>query len=131
MSPTDGKTPNPSSDHLPLERLVAAAPAILYQFRLAPDGSFSIPFISPRIESFAGIPASTLEEEASTALGLIHPEDLPTFNEAVRESAERVEPFHLEFRGVRDGDVRWVESQEAKDRLKMSMALLGIEFFSE
>ncbi len=91
-------------------RLAENAPAVLFQFRMTPDGSYSLPFISERVQAMAGVPAEDVMRDPSALEAFLYPDDRAVVNRTVMESAARMEPFHLECRGLRKGEVVWVEA---------------------
>ncbi len=97
-------------------RLAESAPAVLFQFRMGSDGSFSVPYISERVETLSGVPAEAIMADAEALFALLHPEAVPSFRQAVLESAHRLEPFQMELRGRRkSGDEVWVDARSTPE----------------
>ena len=99
-----------------LAKIASTAPGIIYSFRLRPDGSTCIPYVSPTIEEFGGVRADDLVEDASPLLRLIHPEDLVHVQKSIAESARTMAPWRIEFR-VRHPikGLFWVEGQSTPE----------------
>ncbi len=101
-----------------LSRLTAHLPGIVYQFRMAPDGHFTVPFISEGIRDRYGLVPERLAEDASLLLKLVHPNDRAAFNSSILESARTLQPWHSEFRIVLPtGDVCWHAGASRPERL--------------
>ena len=108
-------------DRLVLERrlsmLAAMSPAVMYTFRLAPDGTMTFPFASARFAQLFGVPAAELELDANAALSRIHADDLPRVLTSIQKSAADDTPWIEELRFVHpDGDTMWVEGRATPTR---------------
>ena len=90
-------------------RLAENSPAAVFQFRMAPDGAFSFPYVSEAIESLTGVSAVEAMRDPDLLLGAIHPQDQRPFRESVHESARTLAPYHRVVRHIRDGEVAWAE----------------------
>ena len=75
-----------------------SAPAAIYQFRLHPDGTFSIPFLSRDFALRYDFDQGAPEEMASRFFSRVHADDLEPLRLAVTHSARTLEPFFFEFR---------------------------------
>jgi PAS domain S-box-containing protein len=80
------------------ERIVATAPGAICSFRLRPDGTACFPYASPRIEDLLGMTVEELAHDAAPVFARIHPEDLPTVEAAIAESARTMTEWRCEFR---------------------------------
>jgi len=93
-----------------LSKVAASVPGLIYSFRLAPDGTASMPYASPAILDLYGItPAAVAHSFAPIAAG-IHPADAPGVQASIEASARRLTPWHAEFRyrHPHKGEI-WVE----------------------
>ncbi len=64
---------------------------------------------SERIYEFHGLALDAFGGRVEDFAALVHPEDGPRVNEAIRQAVEEAAPFGLEFRIVRPGgEVRWI-----------------------
>jgi len=100
-----------------LAKIAANAPGIIYTFRLRPDGSSCLPYVSPTLEDFFGMPAEGLEEDASALLNLVHPDDRARMHESIAESARTLLSWRMEFRlqHPRKGWF-WIEGRSTPER---------------
>jgi len=94
-----------------LETLVANVPGAIYRCALSSD--WKVEFMSGGIEQITGYPAAEfIGNEGRSFLSVIHPDDAPVVDKAVRASVTRREPFVLEYRLITaDGEMRWVHEQ--------------------
>jgi len=81
-----------------LSRLMAAAPGIVYSFRLRPDGSTCMPYASPKLEEIIGLRPEEVREDASCAFDLIHPDDLAQVQASIRDSASTLKQWARVYR---------------------------------
>jgi PAS domain S-box-containing protein len=91
-----------------IARIAKVAPAILHSFRIGPDGRRSFPFGAERVAALYGVSVDALNEDASTALQRLHPDDRWLL-ERIDTSRRTLTPMRAEYR-VRHptrGDV-WV-----------------------
>jgi signal transduction histidine kinase/ActR/RegA family two-component response regulator len=95
-----------------LARVAAMSPSVLHSFRLAPDGTMSFPYASPRIQEIYGISPGQLEEDASFIERLWHPDDVARLRAALDESARTLNTWQQQFRVVHPqrGEI-WIEGQ--------------------
>jgi len=84
-------------------------PAIVYQFKMSHDKSFSFPYVSERILGLMGVSAQEVMRDASNLINRVHPEDLEMFVEKVMISASNLTPYHEIFRCVKGETTVWVE----------------------
>jgi len=102
--PSDPARRVSSDDHRPLEspvsleRLAAAVPGVLYTFRLRPDGTSCLPYVSPTVEALFGLRPEQLHDTADRIWELVHPDDLPGLLASITESARELVPWNTEFR---------------------------------
>ena len=90
-------------------RISENTPAVVYQFKMTPDGAFTFPYVNDAVKSIMGVAAEDVKRDSSNLLGVIHPEDQKMFLEGVMKSAETLETYHEIFRCLKDGKVIWVE----------------------
>ncbi len=98
-------------------RLSEKSPAVVYQFRMAPDGTFSFPFINTAVNSIMGFPAKAVMENSSVFLAMVHPEDRDSFFEGVLKSARDLEPYHESIRYLNGGVERWLEARSTPEMM--------------
>lgn len=81
-----------------LRDVTAAPPGAVYQARLEPSGLLRFTWLSAAMAELLEVPVDELLQDASRAITLIHPDDLPRYEQSVRRSAELLEPWHYECR---------------------------------
>lgn len=105
-------------NHTLLSSLTEQSPGALYQFRMSPDGRFSMPFASAKITRHFGITPKELQEDTSKLFKAIHPEDLEGVLTSIRESAQTLKIWTHEFRIVLpDGSTVWQNASSSPERL--------------
>jgi PAS domain S-box-containing protein len=102
------------------ERLVKIAenvPGVIYAFQLRLDGSSSFPYCSPKFEDIYGVHSEDIGNDASPTFKYIHPDDIGRMNESFVKSADRMSPWHEEFRVLhpRKGQI-WIEGKSTPER---------------
>ncbi|HYN79219.1 MAG TPA: PAS domain S-box protein [Lamprocystis sp. (in: g-proteobacteria)] len=93
-----------------LARIAATVPGVICSFRLAPDGTASMPYANPAMRDLYGIePAAVAESFAPIAMH-IHPADAPLVQAAIEASARALSPWFAQFRyrHPQKGEI-WVE----------------------
>ncbi len=100
------------------KRLSENSPAVVYQFRMTPDGEFTFPYISNAVESIMGVAAQKVLQSPSEFLDMIHPEDQNVFLDGILESAKSLELYHAVIRYLKDGEERWVEARSTPNLLE-------------
>ncbi|MGZ8157799.1 MAG: PAS domain S-box protein [Methylobacter sp.] len=81
-----------------LTKVAATVPGVICSFRLSPDGSASMPYASPVIESIYGFSADVVAEDFSPVFARIHTGDIEHVNETMAESARTLQPWRDTFR---------------------------------
>ncbi|HVP30026.1 MAG TPA: PAS domain-containing protein [Myxococcota bacterium] len=100
-----------------LRHIATQIPGAVYQFRLAPDGSYSFPYISDGVFGLYGVTAEEAYADPGSIFQRIDPEDAAAHGESIRRSAETLSHWHMEFRVVRtDGARRWLSARAAPTR---------------
>jgi len=92
-----------------LESVNDTMPGVLYQFKVAPDGTCSFPYISEGYEELTGVPPEAAEADYDEAARYVHPDDREGFNRSVEEIQDPPRPWIHEYRyRLPDGTVNWV-----------------------
>jgi PAS domain S-box-containing protein len=93
------------------QKLSDNIPGVIYQFRLAPDGSITYPYVSSGSwELFELFPAEIMAN-SKCAIEIIHPDDLANFEQVTAESAKNMTPKLWEGRALlRSGKIKWIKS---------------------
>ena len=93
-----------------LAKLASQLPGMLYQSRLAPDGTRSIPYASEGIRRIYGLTVDAVRDNPAALWAMIHPDDLPILHETMRESARTLGPWKMQYRLRRPGaEEKWVQ----------------------
>ena len=94
---------------LKLRNLTDAIPGAVYQFRLSPEGEFSMPFVSQGIQELAGISPEHAIKDIQVVWDLIFPEDWEPLQQSIAISAQTLEPWDFEFRiQTANEKIKWV-----------------------
>jgi PAS domain S-box-containing protein len=98
-------------------KLTDNIPGMIYQFRLAVDGSIGFPFVSAGCRALFDLEPTALQQDANLLVSLIHPDDVPGFQASVTESAQMLQPWNWEGRFVLvSGQVKWVEAASSPEK---------------
>ncbi|GBE94349.1 trifunctional serine/threonine-protein kinase/ATP-binding protein/sensor histidine kinase [Nostoc cycadae] len=99
-------------------------PGVVYQFRLAPDGAISVPYISSGCYELYGVDPEDVMTGRQALHTLHHPEDDPVVAQAIAESAQNMTPFEQEWRILLpSGTVKWIQSK-ARPELQADGAII-------
>ncbi len=91
------------------QKITQLVPGIVYQFRLRPDGSTSIPYASEAARAIYRLDPEEVREDASKIFTPVHPDDLGSFMASIHASARDLTPWQHEYRlKFGDGAVRWL-----------------------
>ncbi len=111
---------NLEQSHELLVKISAQVPGILFQYRVAPDGRTSFPYISDAVRDLYGLEPAALREDARPMWHFLHPDDAADFRASVEASVRTLSPWHHEYRtnslqqGLRwrSGDARPVRQED-------------------
>jgi PAS domain S-box-containing protein len=96
-------------NELKLRNLTDAIPGAVYQFRLSPEGEFSMPFASQGIQELAEISPEIAINDIQAVWDLILPEDWELLQQSIAISAQTLEPWDFEFRiQTASGKIKWI-----------------------
>ncbi|MEG4201223.1 AAA family ATPase [Microcoleus sp. Pol12A5] len=99
------------------QKLVDNLPGIIYQICLAPDGSVSIPYVSPGCAALYEVSPQDFLAGITNFRMLEHPDDRRSLTEAFIHSAETLTPFEQEWRIITtSGTVKWVQAASRPER---------------
>lgn len=91
-----------------LQRLADNVPAMIFEFRLNPDGAMSFLFVSSGCREVLEIEPEDLYEDASLAFAQIHPSDIIKVHEELARSSQTLENYEYEWRIITDGKEKWI-----------------------
>ncbi len=98
--------------HERLNRLAENVPGVLYQFRVAADGTRSFPFITGGVRSIYELSPEALRHDATAVFERIHPEDLQQVVDSIAHSQHTLAVWQAEYRVCLPlRGVRWVSGQ--------------------
>ncbi|MDO9104002.1 MAG: PAS domain S-box protein [Methylovulum sp.] len=81
-----------------LTKIAASVPGLICSFRLDQDGSASMPYASPSIESFYGVTHEAVADDFSPVFARIHPDDVSQINKTITDSARNLQPWRDTWR---------------------------------
>ena len=81
-----------------LQKIASQVPGMVFQIRQFPDGSFRIPYTNEAIRSIYRLSPEEVSEDASKLLDALHPDDLESFKNSFRVSAQNLTPWHHKYR---------------------------------
>lgn len=99
-----------------LKKIASQLPGMVFQFRLAPDGTASFPYCSEGIRDIYHLTPEQVKHNAEPVFSLIHPDDLPLVQDSIRLSAQQLSLWKLDYR-VRysDGEMIWVTGRSVPE----------------
>ncbi|MEQ1529697.1 MAG: PAS domain-containing protein [Methylococcales bacterium] len=100
-----------------LQKIANRVPGVVYQYRLQPDGSASLPFASEAIREIYRVSPEEVREDASKIFAIVHPDDYGSLNESIQISARDLTQWRHKYRvKFADGDVRWLFGNALPER---------------
>ena len=98
--------------------MLESIPGIVYQFVLHPDGSFSVPYISRRIEEYSGRSPVEVINDPSLIFEFVPPDDLDRIWRAIQESSRTMTNFSIEYQRIPpDNEVTWFRVESTPQAL--------------
>jgi predicted ATPase/signal transduction histidine kinase/GAF domain-containing protein len=93
------------------QKLAANIPGVIYQFRLAPDGSINYPYVSSGAWDLFQLTPAAVMADSNCVIELMHPDDIPEFQRLIAESAQNMTPKLWEGRAIlTSGEIKWIKS---------------------
>ncbi len=103
-----------------LRKLSSQVPGVIFQLWLHPDGSTSYTYASDASrELFGAEPPrndSGGDGDGDVICRLLHPDDLPDYMPSLVAASRTLVPWQREFRIIRAGAVRWIETRAVPER---------------
>lgn len=99
--------------------LTTHAPGMLYEFRLEPDGRYSLPYVSAHVRRMYGEEPEAVVRNAQVLFRHVLEEDLGPMSASIQRSAETMTTWQFDYR-IRhtDGSVRWLRGASTPRRLE-------------
>jgi PAS domain S-box-containing protein len=79
-------------------KIAASVPGLICSFRLDQDGSVSMPYASPTIESLYGMTHEAVAEDFSPVFARFHADDISQINKTIADSARKLQPWRAIWR---------------------------------
>ena len=101
-----------------LRKLSAQVPGVIFQLWLQPDGSASYTYASDASRELFGAepPRNGDGGDKDMVCRLLHPDDVPDFVPSLVAASQALLPWQREYRIVRDGVARWIETRAVPER---------------
>ncbi|BAY23097.1 multi-sensor signal transduction histidine kinase [Calothrix sp. NIES-2100] len=102
---------NLQESEIRFQNLANNIPGMVYQFRLAVDGSTSTPYVSSGCLDLYELEPEAVMAGIHSLYALHHPDDHPTLAQALADSAQNLTPFVEEWRIILPSkSVKWIQS---------------------
>ncbi|MEH1963034.1 MAG: AAA family ATPase [Nostoc sp.] len=99
------------------QNLANNIPGMVYQFRIAADGSTSTPYVSSGCLDLYGLAPELVMSGTDSLYAMNHPDDQPGIAQAIAYSAQTLTPFKEEWRIILpSGTVKWIQSAARPER---------------
>lgn len=110
------------------QQLTANVPGMIYQYVLYADGSQAFTYISPACQTIYEIPPEDVIQNAEALWQVIHPDDVQTKIDKIKNSAQTLEALSVEYRIITaSGALKWLRSESRpKKQLDSSIIWDGI-----
>ena len=94
-----------------IQNIASHLPGIIFEYRLNPDGTSCIPYISDAIKTYFRLDPDDVRRDASPIFRHVHPDDAPMFFASVQASADHLTPWRHEYRArFEDGQTIWLRA---------------------
>lgn len=92
-----------------LANLASQVPGMLYRFKMAPDGSFSVPYSSQGVTDIFGCSPEDVHDDFDPIFKAIHPEDRDQILKTIDESVKHMSQWKCEYRVQLPGrPIKWI-----------------------
>ncbi|MDA8430986.1 MAG: PAS domain-containing protein [Geobacteraceae bacterium] len=106
------RTEEIQKSHTLLKGLSQQIPGVMYQFRMSPDGSYSIPYASDASHDIFELNPADVCENAAPLFERIHPNHIENVVTALQESARLLTPLRSEFQIFHsEKGLRWISAE--------------------
>lgn len=91
----------------------------MYQFKIDTNGKKYLPYVSPAVEKYIGIPAKVVMNDVEKWFDLTHPSDLPSLEKSILDSLTNLSTWNWEGRFIRhDGGIVWLRGTSKPERME-------------
>ncbi|SFR95219.1 two-component system, NarL family, sensor histidine kinase EvgS [Dyella sp. OK004] len=94
-----------------LAKVTDNLPAVVYQLRRTPDGTFSFPFIAGDVPSMFGATADAAMRDERYLFSLVHPDDQVLLEQALEIASISLDNLAIDFRVKSSEGWRWIRSR--------------------
>jgi PAS domain S-box-containing protein len=95
-----------------LNKIASQLPGMVCQFKLAPDGSSSLPYCSEGIRDIYHLTPEQVKANTALIFERVHPDDLPQLHDAIALSARQLSLLKQDYRvKFADGEIIWVSAR--------------------
>ncbi|MEI6712236.1 MAG: PAS domain S-box protein [Verrucomicrobiota bacterium] len=109
----------PDGEEKILTKIAAQVPGMVYQYRVAPDGTSHFPYCSAGIQSIYGITPEQAAVDALPVIERLHPDDSARVLASIAESAASLSLWACEYRYQHpNGQTLWLHGNAAPERLE-------------
>jgi PAS domain S-box-containing protein len=99
------------------QQLADNVPGAIYQFVMAPDGSYYYGYISSGCQELFELSPAEVMADGYSLIKLLHPEDVATFDRVMAESARNLTHKEAEWRVILpSGKLKWMRSTARPER---------------
>ncbi len=101
-----------------LRKLSSQVPGVIFQLHLRPDGTSSYTYASDASRELFGVepPSNGDGGDADAICRMLHPDDEAGFMPSLIEASKALRPWQREYRIVRHGAERWIETRAVPER---------------
>jgi len=100
-----------------LQKLAANVPGAIYEYILHRDGSDEFSYISPGCREIYEVEPEAVLENPLSIWGLVHADDIDTLRHSVKNSAETLQPWQMEWRNYTySGKLKWLSGSARPEK---------------
>ncbi|MEQ8556423.1 MAG: PAS domain S-box protein [Cyclobacteriaceae bacterium] len=95
-----------------ISNLTNSVPGVVLQYKLNPDGSDEIPFISEGVLDLFGVSKEEALGDVMNVWGIIYPDDIPGIQQSISDSARDMTFWnHICRARTKEGEIRWINGR--------------------
>jgi|TARA_R110002096_G_scaffold271337_2_gene465100 hypothetical protein len=108
-----------------LRKLTDNVPGGIFQLKMNTNGALSFEFLSSGMnELHPNVDFDQLAKSPELGFSLIHPDDISSFQNNLKESLRNIEPFSLEYRVLVNGEYQWYIANARPEKISDGSVLL-------